>query len=277
MARIPTYVYVLLGAGIAGLILSTMRDLTGTGNILTMLGGIISGIVALGTVLVMKYDYMAIPFIQQRSRTITVPDLGRYELSPAQDTIIRTEGNAYYASAFLGIEVYRSPTEEVQEENLKNNEFFERAISSFRYVTKIGYIVHVEEIAQMINDLAKKRAEAQAKLVHERQKPGARERQLLIEKYSREVEVWEKQIKKITSGKTMGVLVYAMITAKSDSRDGATVSAKARAEEIRIALSNSLNIRAELLRGDRLLKCFEWERMYPTTTDELEAEAVSMV
>ena len=75
----------------------------------------------------------------------------------------------------------------------------------------------------------------------------------------------------------MGVIAYAMVTSQGDSKDAAGVNAKSKAEEIRIAISNSLNVRVDMLRGDQLLKCIEWERFYPISTEELEAEAVSSV
>ena len=154
---VPTYIYWVLALGILGLILSTTRDLTGSGTPLTLLGGIIAGLTALGAVLLIRYEYLIIPLIKQRSKTIITSDLVTYDLSPSQDTIAFNHGNEYYASAFLGIEVYRSPTEEISEENLKYNEFFERAISSFRNVTKIGYLIHLEEIGENLLDLERKK------------------------------------------------------------------------------------------------------------------------
>jgi len=38
-------------------------------------------------------------------------------------------------------------------------------------------------------------------------------------------------------------------------------------------LANALNVEVLQLTGDEMLKCFEWERFYPTTVKELE-EAV---
>ncbi len=274
---VPTYIYWVLALGILGLILSTTRDLTGSGTPLTLLGGIIAGLTALGAVLLIRYEYLIIPLIKQRSKTIITSDLVTYDLSPSQDTIAFNHGNEYYASAFLGIEVYRSPTEEISEENLKYNEFFERAISSFRNVTKIGYLIHLEEIGENLLDLERKKNEAQNKLTRERQKPRTKETPLVLEKYQKELEIWDRQIKKIRAGKPMGVIAYAMVTSQGDSKDAAGVNAKSKAEEIRIAISNSLNVRVDMLRGDQLLKCIEWERFYPISTEELEAEAVSSV
>ncbi|MEW6036586.1 MAG: hypothetical protein AB1529_08300, partial [Candidatus Micrarchaeota archaeon] len=98
---------------------------------------------------------------------------------------------------------------------------------------------------------------------------------LRIDKYEREVAIWDNQLTKLIKGvKPMGVIAYAQTTAVGTSKEAAVASARAQANELRTVLANALNVEVVLLSGDEMLKCFEWEKFFPTTTQELE-ESVS--
>ena len=68
----------------------------------------------------------------------------------------------------------------------------------------------------------------------------------------------------------MGIIAYAMTTAAGISKDSAITSVRAQAEQVRTAISNSLNVEVKWLSGDEMLKCFEWEKFFPVTIMELE-------
>jgi hypothetical protein len=240
------------------------------------IGVIIGSLIAIGgavsTFLFWKYGYLLVPLITERTNIIMMSDLG-YEVPPSQDVIVKKSGGVYYASAFLGIKIFESATEKSMEENVSYNEYFERAMSNLKYVTKIAYMLYVEDVGQKRKSIETKRAEAQLRLARERDKPEPDV--LKIDKYEREVAHWDLQLNKLIRGvKPMGVVAYTMTTAAGVSKEGAIASVKAQARELTTVLSNALNVEVKWLRGDEMLKCFEWERFYPASPHELEESMV---
>src|SRR3990167_6543660 len=149
-SSISTYAYISFGLGVLGFILTI------SGNVFSLIGGILTGIGSVFGILFIKYDYIMVPLVTQKTRTITLAGFGGYELPPAQDVIVKQVGNNYYASSFMSIEIFKSPTEEPREETMKYNEFFERAVSSLRHVTKIAYLIQVEDISKKRQELDRK-------------------------------------------------------------------------------------------------------------------------
>jgi hypothetical protein len=215
---------------------------------------------------------MLVPLITERTRIIMKMD-GGYEVPPSEDVIVKNVNGVYYASAFLGIKIFESATEKTSEENISYNEYFERAISNLKYVTKIAYMLYVEDIGQKRKMIETKRAEAQLRLARERDKPDPDV--LKIDKFEREVAHWDLQLNKLIKGvKPMGVISYSMTTAAGISKESAIATVKAQASELTTVLSNALNVEVKWLKGDEMLKCFEWEKFYPTTPQELEESMI---
>jgi len=268
MAQInPKYfVYGSLALGGIGL-LFVFTFGSGSGGA-TIIGSIL---IALGTatsLLFWKYGYILVPLITERTRIILKMD-GGYEVPPGEDVIVKEGEGVYYASAFLGIKIFESATEKSSEENIAYNEYFERAMSNLKYVTKIAYMLFVEDIGQKRKTIEAKRAEAQLRLARERDKPEPDP--LKIDKFEREVAHWDLQLNKLIKGvKPMGVVAYAMTTAVGLSKEGAIATARSQASELTTVLSNALNVEVKLLKGDEMLKCFEWEKFYPISPSELE-------
>jgi len=238
-----------------------------------IIGALIAVLGAFATFLFWKYGYLLVPLITERTNIIMMTE-GGFEIPPSQDVVVKKSANGvYYASTFLGIKIFESATEKSLEENVSYNEYFERAISNLKYVTKIAYMLYVEDIGQKRKSIETKRAEAQLRLARERDKPEADV--LKIDKYEREVAHWDLQLNKLISGvKPMGVIAYAMTTAAALSKEGAIASVRAQARELSTVLSNALNVEVKLLKGDEMLKCFEWERFFPTSPAELEESVV---
>ena len=262
------FIYGPLAMGILGLIFIFMF---GSGSsVAIIIGGLFTGLGSLFTFLFWKYGYLLIPLVTERTNVVMITK-GGYEVPPSQDVIVKKTGEGvYYASAFLAIKVFESATEKSLEENVSYNEYFERAMSNLKYVTKIAYMLYVEQKRKTIET---KRAEAQLRLARERDKgdPDV----LKMDKYEREVHHWDLQLNKLIRGvKPMGVVAYAMTTAAGVSKEGAIASVKAQARELTTVLSNALNVEVKWLRGDEMLKCFEWEKFYPTSPTELEESMV---
>ena len=186
---------------------------------------------------------------------------------------MKTANGVFYASAFLGIKIFESATEKTTEENLAYTQFFERAISNIKYVTKIAYMLFVEDVGEKRKMIETKRAESQLRLARERDKP--QPDVLKIDKYEREVAIWDNQLTRLIKGvKPMGVVAYAQTCGVGLSKDAATAQARTQANELKTVLANALNVEVVNLNGDEMLKCFEWERFFPVTAQELEEAVV---
>lgn len=249
--------------------LGTMACLFGGNGVLALIGGVVAGLSSILSILFMRYGYIVVPMLTQFGKVVIMTDTG-YEIPSTQDVIVKNKEGLYYASVFLGIRVYESATEKTNEENLAYNEYFERAISSLKYVVKIAYMLYVEDITEKRRTIEAKRAEAQLRLARERerQEPDV----LKIDRYDKEVNTWDVQLAKLTKGvKPMGVLAYAMTTAVDASKEGAIVSAKAQAKELRTTLANTLNVEVDWLTADEMMRCFEWEKFFPGTIQDIEA------
>ncbi len=258
--------YGAAGVGVLGAVFA----LASGSGIPSLFGAILAGLGSMVAVLVLKYGYVIIPMVTQRTNTVMLTDTG-YEIPPAQDVIIKKVGNMYYASAFLGIRIFESATERSMEQNIAYNEDFERAISNIKYVAKISYMMYAEDVGQKRRKIEEKKAEAQLRLARERDKSDPDV--LKIDRYEREVGMWDTQLAKLTKGiRPMGVLAYAMTTASGVSKEAAVAATKAQVRELRITLANSLNVQVEPLTADEMMKCFEWEKVMPPGPRELEAE-----
>ena len=267
-ATSKTYTYAAIAVGFLGALFS----LIGGGGLLSLLGGLLAFTGSLLGVLFWKYGYIMVPLITERAKIVMMSDLG-YEIPPAQDVVVKSANGIFYASAFLGLKIFESATEKTSEETMSYNQFFERAISNIKYVTKIAYMLYVEDVGEKRKLIETKRAESQLKLARERDK--SQPDVLRIDKLEREVAIWDSQLTKLIKGvKPMGVIAYAQTTAVGLSKEAATASARSQANELKTVLANALNVEVVTLTGDEMLKCFEWEKFFPTTAQEMEESVI---
>ncbi|MBS3069856.1 hypothetical protein J4441_05820 [Candidatus Micrarchaeota archaeon] len=238
------------------------------GGIFGMLSGLFCLFGAMGAVAFFKYGYILVPFITTRSNVVLVTDTG-YEIPPSQEVILKNMNGIYYASMFLGVKVYESASERGTDENVVYTEYFERAISSVKYVTKFSMLVYVKDITEYRKNIETKHAEAQLRLAKEREK--AEPDVLRLDRYEREVAMWDSQINKLSQGiKPMGMVAYVMTTATGVSKEAAAAAAKSQANELRSTLANALNVEITNLKGDEMMRCFDWEHIIPPTQTDLE-------
>lgn len=242
------------------------------GDMIKIISAIITASGAAMAVLFYRYGYIFVPLITQQTRTVVITDTG-YEIPPSQDAIVKkAENGVYYASMFLGIRIYESASEKSMEQNLAYNEYFERAISNLKFVTKISYLLYVEDVAEKRKIIETRKAEAQLRLARERDKtePDV----LKLDRYEREVAKWEAELNKLIKGiKPMGAVAYAMTTGIGITKEAALAAAKNQANELKAVLTNALNVEIDVLTADQMLRAFEWEKTIPLTGQELE-EAV---
>ncbi|MBI5227623.1 hypothetical protein HY988_03485 [Candidatus Micrarchaeota archaeon] len=257
------YLYASLGIGAFGALLAFIA-----GGPFAFVGGLLAMIGSLGGVLVWKYGYLIIPLITQRTKIIMMSEEG-FEIPPGQDVVIKNVDGVFYASAFLGLKIFESATEKSAEETMTYTQFFERAISNLKYVTKISYLLYVEDVGEKRKTVETKRAEYQLRLSRERDK--AQPDPIKIDRYERDVAQWDGQLTRLIKGvKPMGIIAYAQTTAAGISKEAAMASAKAQANELRTVLANALNVEVVTLVADDMLRCFEWEKFFPSSPQELE-------
>lgn len=235
---------------------------------LAIISGFLCVFGAIGAVALYKYGYVIVPLALQRANVVQIME-GGFEIPPSNDVIIKNMGGIYYATKFLGVRIYESASEKSVEENIVYSEYFERAISSVKHVTKFAMMVYMKDITEYRNRIETKHAEAQLRLARERDKPDPDV--LKLDRYEKEVGMWENQINKLTRGiKPMGCISYVMTTAVGVSKESATASAASQANELKATISNALNVQVDLLTGEEMLRCFQWEIMIPPTPTEIE-------
>jgi hypothetical protein len=259
------YAYGMIVAGM--LIFFVILSTPGTGS-LKSVATILAALSAVLSFVLFKWGYLLIPYLTKRANIIEVPSPG-YELTPAQDAVIKKVGDNYYASVFIHIKMYRSTTEKSAEENVVYVDSFERAIASVRFPVKIATIVFAKDISKYREDVETKRYESQLRLQREREKP---EPDILsLDRLEKEVAMWEAQLSRITSGeRPMGLISYAMTTGVGVTKDAAVAVAKNQAAELKTLLANALNVEVGYLIGEDMKKCFDMQFMIPPTIKEAE-------
>jgi hypothetical protein len=262
------YIFASLGAGFIGALFSLMSG----GSIFAIVAALICFMGSVFAALFWKYGYILVPLITQRTKIIMMSDLG-YEIPPSQDVIVKSANGVFYASSFLGLSIYESATEKSAEETIAYSQFFERAISNIKYVTKIAYMLYVEDVGEKRKTIETRRAESQLRLARERDK--AQPDVLKIDRLERDVAMWDSQLQRLIKGvKPMGIIAYAQTSAVGLSKDAAIAAARTQANELKTVLANALNVEVVTLTGDEMLKCFEWEKFFPITAQELEESVV---
>lgn len=267
MAEIGTryFAYATIGAGLLILIIAFSTPVMPFKTVATILAAFM---VPMSFVL-WKWGYLLIPYFTKRMNIIEVHD-GGWELTPAQDAIVKKIGDSYYASVFLHVKMYKSTTERSAEENVLYTEAFERAITQIKYPIKISTVLFAKEISKYREDLETKRYEAQLKLQREREKPEADV--ITLDRLEKEVAMYEAQLTRIATGeRPMGLIAFAMTTGVGVTKDAAVAVAKNQAAEIKTLLANALNVEIMYLYGEDMRKCYEMEMMIPPTIKEVEA------
>ncbi|MEM4367365.1 MAG: hypothetical protein QW035_04555 [Candidatus Anstonellales archaeon] len=263
------YYYGSAALGIVGL---GLIMLSGGGGIFGIIGGIFAGLGSLFAVLFLKYGYILIPFITERTKIILWSETG-YEVPESQDVIVKKVGDVYYASAFMVLKITESASDKSSQENIYYNEQFERALGNLKYVTKISMMTYVEDITAKRRDIETRRGELQLRISRERDKE--QPDPILLDKMERELQMWDARLNDLLKGlRPMGVMAFAMTTASALSKDAAIAAVRSRVSEVKSVIGNALNVDVEQLKADDMLKCFEWEKFLPVTPQDLEDQVI---
>jgi hypothetical protein len=169
----------------------------------------------------------------------------------------------------LGLKIYQSALEKEESEMTSYNKQFELAMTQFKKVVKVSYVMHAVDISNDRKKLETQKAEGQLKLQKEREK--AEPDVLRLNQFERQIAYFDGMINQLSKGlRPMKVVLYAMVTETGMTKDEAVARVKSAADKLATLLSNSFNCEADTLTGDEMLKAFDWEKFLPTTIEELE-------
>jgi len=222
---------------------------------------IVVAFLAMSSLIVFKYGYWIIPFLTKKVRIIEVIE-DPPEITPGQEAVVKKIGDKYYASVFLHVKIYDSVTEKGEEGKEAFMELWERAVSGLKFVTKFTIASIVKDLTRYRESIEAKKASAQLKLAGEREKPNPD--QNLIEKYEREITMWDNMVSKLSIGdKPISNFAFIMTTGAGSTPEQALAVAKSQANDIKSTISTTLGVEVAMLVGEEMRRCFEWEYMVP--------------
>jgi hypothetical protein len=228
--------------------------------------GLLSALLFMLSIALWKYGYLIIPVFTKAAKVVEVRD--GYEVPSARDCIVKKNPNGYYASKFMEIKYYESSLDKRDEEKRLMFEVFEKALSSLKYIVKISLLVSAIDISSHVDELKTRRSTAEAK----RAKLG-RGQENDAARLDREIAMYSRQLDRITSGeRPIEVIAYCSTTAFGLTKEEAVAKARRQAKEVSTILSGSLSADVTELSDLDMLKCFEWDRFFPTSAEELKDE-----
>ncbi|MEK6979208.1 MAG: hypothetical protein AABW86_03215 [Candidatus Micrarchaeota archaeon] len=218
------------------------------------------------SIVMWKYGYILFPMFSKATNLVEVRD--GYEVPPTRDFIMKKAENGYYATKFLEIRFYESSLDKSKEEKHSMFESFEKAISSLKYVVKISLLVSAVDLGKHIDEIKTKRSSAEAK--KSKLSGGKGDESVRLD---REIAMWNRLLERITHGeRPVEVIAFASTTSFGLTKEEAISRIRRQAKEVSTILSSSMGTDIAELSDTEMLKCFEWDRFFPTTQEELRDE-----
>ena len=221
---------------------------------------------------VLRYGHVLVPVLLQHRNV--VERINEHVVPPSNDVITKENNGVHYASVFLQAQVVDSVSDKTSEQKQLLSEYFERAVSNLGFVCKYSFMIVAKDIQKYREKILTRRGIAELRLskLKGQNLDGANE--MIARKYEREIQLWTKQLSRLTTGeKPLEAVCYIMTTASGLTNEEAIVRARRQADQIVSTVSNALNVEIKQLKGNDMKKCFEWEYALPTTLQELEASA----
>lgn len=223
------------------------------------LAAVASFILAAG---VWRFGFLLKPVITRSANV--VEGFGKYEIPPSQDTIIKKQGNRYYASAYLLVRFAQSSTEKTPEQMALLRQSYERTLSSLNYVYKLSNMVCPVELSPYVDRIKERRSNAESKLSELASLPPSANQGSEMARLKREIESCESQLERIQAGeRPMMVLNFVMTCASSHSREDAISKVGQQAAELRTLIASTMDTEVVRLGGDEMKRCFEWDYILP--------------
>lgn len=210
------------------------------------------------------YAYLFVPFIQMKSRTITLSDEEAFMMAPSGNAIIVRNSSGVFASAFVRIPSYRSATEMSQEEKVDFSRLFSRAVTLMKTPVKFATQLYVINKDAYIGNIRGKLNEAEER--YQNIATGKDAQKSDSERVKGEVTMWHNLYDSVSKTKSQALEAYAMVTAQGGNDEEATNLALQQADEIATGISAVFGIGASVVEGDELLKFVEPDHMIPSVT-----------
>jgi len=218
------------------------------------------------SILLWRYSYLLIPMITKATNIIEIRN--GYEVAPTRDYIIKKAENGYYATKFLEIRFYESTMD--KEESHKNLMFesFEKVISSLKYIVKISLLISAIDLSKHIDDIKTKRSTAESKKAKY-----IRDSSEEIVRLDREIAMWNRLLDRITHGeRPVEIIAFASTTSFGLTKEEAVSRVRRQAKEVKTILSSALGSDVVELVDRDMLRCFEWDLIFPASYEELRDE-----
>lgn len=215
------------------------------------------------SIVIWKYGYLLMPAITKATNIIEVRN--SYEVAPTRDYIIKKTENGYYAAKFLEIRFYESTMD--KEEGHKNLMFesFEKAISSLKYIVKISLLISAIDLSKHIDDIKTKRSTAESKKAKY-----SRESSEETVRLDREIAMWNRLLDRITHGeRPIELIAFASTTSFGLTKEEAVSKVRRQSKEVKTILSSALGSDVLELVDRDMLRCFEWDLIFPANYEEL--------
>ncbi len=216
-----------------------------------------------------KFGSVLFPYFTKSQKIIERQ--GPYEIPPNREYITKRVGGRFFVAYFLGVFISESITEKNQREKELYVERFERAITSLKSLTKFSVLIGNLDVSKHLEKIKERRSIAETKRARLLSEGSKKDAEVAI--LDREIAMWNRQIKRITSGdKPLEIVSYVMVVSDGSTLEEAVGGAFSRAKEAKAVISNSLACDVKILKGEEMLKCFEWEFMLPADINEMEDE-----
>ncbi len=211
---------------------------------------------------VWRFGFILKPVLTKKANIIE--GFGKYEIPASQDVIVKKEGDKYFATYYLLIRFTQSSTEKSSDQIAIMKQSYERSISSLNYVCKISNMVCPVDLTPYVDRIKETRSKAEARLSELSSLPSSANQGSEMARLRREIDSCESQLERIQAGeRPMRMLNFAMTCASSHSKDDAIAKAKSQATELKTVIASTMDSEVNVLGGDELKRCFEWDYMLP--------------
>ena len=217
-----------------------------------------------------QYGYLIVPAITKATNIIEIRN--GYEVASTRDYIIKKATQGYYAAKFLEIQFYESSMDKEQEQKRLLFESFEKAISSLKYIVKISLLISAVDLSKHIDEIKTKRSSAESTKA-KYTKDGSQE----VVRLDREIAMWNRLLDRITHGeRPVEIIAFASTTAFGLTKEEAVAKVRRQAKEVKTILSSALGSEVIELVDKDMLRCFEWDLIFPANYEELRDEMLKI-
>lgn len=194
---------------------------------------------------------------------------GEYIFPPGQEVILKKFNEKYIAAKFLLVNI--PEREEVTVRSEERADIYmrdiEMAMSAIKVPVKFNMVISTKDITAYRESIQAKVYEYSLRIKREMEK--AEPDVIKLDKWQKEKEVYENQLRRLAGGvKPMAAVIYVMTVAKGVTPQEATDKVQAYSKEIKAVVSSNFNAEVSDLKGEDAELCLEWERRLPSDFSE---------